>query len=245
MQAYGSAATPVMWISNEQLPDAGAWWQRLHASRQETGLYPVLLGYPDGDLQPREPAQIDVTQYLQEEWHNYQRQRAEWPAEDAALAVPQGVEPWPEDPGPPFEKWPGLAPASADGGDADQHAAAVALSLAECDIARYVALVPVGCSAGIPAAIGWLGMTNHTGSRELSAVLRSWEDRFGTRVVGMAGASLYVSVAAPPRSMEQAQLLALEHYLLCPDNIEQNPDVVFSTYAQRLIGNTGWSFWWD
>ncbi|MQY13345.1 hypothetical protein SRB5_34910 [Streptomyces sp. RB5] len=245
MQRFGASPVPVMWISSRSLPDAGLWWQRLHAMRRDTGLHPVLLLYADDSLQPREPMAIDPVQYLREEWQRDRNQRAEWASGGEEVPVPDGVEPWPDDPGPPFDEWPGPAPASASGEDPDRIAGEVAEALAEGELARYVALVPAERSADIPEAIGWLGMTNHTGSRQLSAVLRSWEDRFGARVVGMAPAHLYVSVAAPPTSLEQAQLLALEHYLLCPDTIDQNPRFTHAGYAEWLIDNPGWSFWWD
>ncbi|WP_406567552.1 DUF4253 domain-containing protein [Actinoallomurus spadix] len=37
----------------------------------------------------------------------------------------------------------------------------------------------------------------------------------------------------------------MEHYLVCPDNIEQDFDIVFATYAERLVSAPRWSFWWD
>lgn len=65
---------------------------------------------------------------------------------------------------------------------------------------------------------------------DLSAVLRSWEDRFGARLVGLGHATAFVSVAARPADLDQAHVLALEHYLTCPDNVEQGM-CTFPEYA--------------
>ncbi|MCO5974239.1 DUF4253 domain-containing protein [Actinoallomurus soli] len=70
------------------------------------------------------------------------------------------------------------------------------------------------------------------------------EERFGTRLIAVDGGTVHVSVAAPP-CPEEADRLALEHYLVCPDNIEQDFFVVFATYAEKLVTAPRWSFWWD
>lgn len=78
-------------------------------------------------------------------------------------------------------------------------------------------------------------------------MLRSWEDRFGARVVGLDGyATLLLSVATPPTTMEQAQHIAAEHFALCPDNVWQgeHPHTLVG-YARSLVGQRYWSFWWD
>ncbi|WP_328917737.1 MULTISPECIES: DUF4253 domain-containing protein [unclassified Streptomyces] len=78
----------------------------------------------------------------------------------------------------------------------------------------------------------------------MSAVLRSWEERFGARLVGLGHARAFVSVAARPDSKGEARRLALEHCLVCPDAVEQSPDT-FEEYADGLLHRTVWSFWWD
>jgi Domain of unknown function (DUF4253) len=46
----------------------------------------------------------------------------------------------------------------------------------------------------------------------LAAVVRSWEDRFGVRVVLLGADTLEVSVAAPPVTTEHALRVAAEHW---------------------------------
>lgn len=55
----------------------------------------------------------------------------------------------------------------------------------------------------------------------LSIVLRSWEDRFGARLVGLGHATAFVSVATGPDNADQASSLALQHYLACPATLSR------------------------
>ncbi|MPY46745.1 DUF4253 domain-containing protein, partial [Streptomyces phyllanthi] len=110
-----------------------------------------------------------------------------------------------------------------------------------------LALVPARRSADIPAAIGWSGPMNYEGdTARLCAVLRSWEDRFGIRVVALTFDQLVLSVAAPPTTMAQAEAIAAEHFAFCPDNITQGHHEALRAYAEKeLLGERVWAFWWD
>jgi Domain of unknown function (DUF4253) len=57
----------------------------------------------------------------------------------------------------------------------------------------------------------------------VSAVLRSWEDRFGATLVGLGHASLELSVAAPPWEPTECLAIAAEHYAFCDDTYRGNP----------------------
>jgi hypothetical protein len=94
-------------------------------------------------------------------------------------------------------------------------------------------------------AAGWTGPLNYTNDTgQIAAIMRSWEDRFGARVVGVGFADLYVSVAAPPATLGEALRVAAEHFAFCPDNIWQGPGTL-TGYASRLAGTRAWEFWWD
>jgi hypothetical protein len=127
----------------------------------------------------------------------------------------------------------------------DVHAGDVASAVVREGLARCLALVQVARGADVPAALNWPGMTNHMSAQELSAVLRSWEDRFGLRVVGLGHGSLHVSVAAPPTDLHQARVLAAEHYLACPDIFFEDPGADWSTYPEGLMRRHAWRFRWD
>jgi hypothetical protein len=46
--------------------------------------------------------------------------------------------------------------------------------------------------------------------------------------------------------MSQALPVAAEHLALCPDNIwPGRKDETLATYAERLIDDAIWVFWWD
>ncbi|WP_235882674.1 MULTISPECIES: DUF4253 domain-containing protein [Streptomyces] len=217
------APHPLVWVSDGPLTDPVGRWERLYARRCETGLYPLLLEYPDDSFEPTSGghgAEADAETYF----------RSRWRSDDS----------WP-----PFPRWPGLAaPASVVTG-VDACARDAAAAVVRAGRARCLALVQVARGADAPAALNWRGATNHMTAQELSAVLRSWEDRFGLRVVGFGHGSLYASVAAGPTDLQQARILAAEHYLVCPDVFFQDPDLDWSAYPADLMSGHAWRFWWD
>ncbi|MDX2937297.1 DUF4253 domain-containing protein [Streptomyces ipomoeae] len=75
--------------------------------------------------------------------------------------------------------------------------------------------------------------------------MRSWEERFGARVVAVYGSEVHISVARPPATVADANLLALEHVLSTANNIVDDPPTPFPEYAGGLVGRGHWSFWWD
>ena len=104
-------------------------------------------------------------------------------------------------------------------------------------------LVPVARAGDVPAAVGWAG-AERWDAATVSAVLRSWEDRFGAVLVRMGRATLELSVAAPPWERSECLAIAAEHYAFCDDTYRGNPGTL-RDYANLLRGATRWSFWWD
>jgi hypothetical protein len=150
----------------------------------------------------------------------------------------------------PFDvRWPGLAEEGEFEADPDDRAAETAAEMTRSGwfTDPRVALVHARRSADIPAAIGWAGPTNHESDvAVLCAVLRSWEDRFGIRVIGLSFDRLTVSVAAPPKTLEEAEAVAAEHFAFCPDNITQGNQDSLREYAKKaVLGMHAWNFWWD
>ncbi|MFF3452014.1 DUF4253 domain-containing protein [Streptomyces sp. NPDC002667] len=146
--------------------------------------------------------------------------------------------------------WPGLAAATPPDADPTARAAEIADSLAQPGSwlkQPRLALVPARRSADIPAVLGWSGPLNHENDvARLCAVLRSWEDRFGIRVVALTPDQLVLSVAAPPTTVAEAEAVAAEHFAFCPDNIAQGDHQTLREYAEHEVLNSRvWSFWWD
>ncbi|MET9695259.1 DUF4253 domain-containing protein [Streptomyces sp. NPDC006514] len=143
--------------------------------------------------------------------------------------------------------WPELAPPGRTAAGPDTTAADVVKALVGHSLkSPRLALVPVGRAADLPAAIGWSGPVNYENDvARLCAVLRSWEDRFGVRVVALSYARLDLSVAAPPQTLDEALAVAAEHFAFCPDNIWQGYESIRVYAEDALVGNPHWTFWWD
>ncbi|MFI2437193.1 DUF4253 domain-containing protein [Streptomyces sp. NPDC018693] len=221
---------PLLWCSGKSA--APGTWTALGVPAARAGLLPVLVdvggvqGAPENwELMPGEvsyPGDHEAEDVLAEHW-----------AEDDD--VPE---------------WPGLAPAGSLTIAPDACAARLADSLSQDAPSWFqeprLALVPARRSADIPAAVGWSGPLNHDNDvARLCAVLRSWEDRFGIRVVGLGFDVLVVSVAAPPTTQADAEAVAAEHFAFCPDNITQDGPEGIAAYAKELVGDHTWTFWWD
>ncbi|MER5832786.1 DUF4253 domain-containing protein [Streptomyces sp. NPDC002130] len=221
---------PLLWCADGRALPGG--WAALEPARR-AGLLPLVLETGDGhggperwELRPGEvsyPGDHDAEEVLAEYWEEY-----------AA----------------PGEAWPGPAESPDLGGDPDALAAEVADTLLG-DGGPFkeprLALVPARRSADLPTAIGWTGPANHEGdAARLSAVLRSWEDRFGIRVTALGFDHLLVSVASPPTTPAAAQAVAAEHFAFCPDNVHQGTDPTLRAYAEhQVLNQRTWHFWWD
>ncbi|MCH0541367.1 DUF4253 domain-containing protein [Streptomyces sp. MUM 203J] len=214
---------PSYWYADE--PATPETWSRLLTAREATGLQPVLLTEKQylGPGRSGDPDDHDLAATLSRLW---------------GLAQEVGEE----------EPWPGFAAPGTGTVAPDARAALLARELATDDDyfkGARPALVPARRSADIPAALGWGGACNHTDAAVLSTVLRSWEDRFGIRVVGLGSDLMSLSVAAPPRTGEQALAVAREHFAFCPDNVWQGTGSLEEYAEQEVLGQEEWCFWWD
>lgn len=107
-----------------------------------------------------------------------------------------------------------------------------------------IGLVAAGRPADVLLAIGWGGLVNCGESLpELTAVLRSWEDRFGARLIDVGYADLRLVAERPPRTLEAAQRLAAEQIVLAEDCTGGARDI--PGIAARLLNGPIWTFWWD
>ncbi|MFB7556726.1 DUF4253 domain-containing protein [Streptomyces brevispora] len=236
----GSWHEPLLWYADESASPGS--WAALHTLGRPFGLLPVMVDggmrtqWPEHwDLIPAQttyPGDHDAEDILSEAWEAYA---------DDELALDDSA-----------KDWPGLAPAPAEAGPdtPDALAAEIADQLTEMNFSpagMRAALVPARRSADIPAAIGWSGPLNHENDvARLCAVLRSWEDRFGARVVVLGFDTMVVSVSRPPTTTAEAEALAAEHFAFCPDNIQQSTLNSLQVYAEKaLLNQETWAFWWD
>jgi len=237
------------------MPDAGLAWLALSAARPQTGLVPVLLE-PDPP-ERREPGQgpdfgffhsanldllngMPALDVLTAEWN--------------AKRDPADVR-WAHNVAPYGDRFPGLAAAEQASAPPDEVRRALSTLPA-----AHLGLVSASRAADVPAVVGWsvFGIDSISsnadpyepylpGARSLliGSVLRSWEERFGARLLRIgADATLQVLAERPPRTLEIATQLAAEFYAFA-DEIDRNAACTVSSIAARLVGALIWTFWWD
>ncbi|MFF3321165.1 DUF4253 domain-containing protein [Streptomyces sp. NPDC002889] len=233
---------PSLWYADE--PARPGTWADLLPARAGAGMQPVLLVNDekrsvawdqtlDADQAPDDPDDHDPVETLRHLWDWVQAEDGD---EDDADTIA------------PFTTaWPGLAPPGELRDDPDAVAARLAAELVEDGRlpGARAGLVPARRSADVLTSLGWLGACNHTDTAPLSSILRSWEDRFGIRVVALHFDRLDLSVAAPPRTMDEALAVAAEHHAFCPDNVWQEYETIREYAAEALLGKQHWTFWWD
>ena len=268
--------SPTMWQTDFPVADPVGLWEHCDRSAAATGIWPVVSG--SGIYRriepwdPQDPYEVDdasLEGVLRARWEALRARQAKGPCPERYRDIGVGensikaiVETWPQQ-WPPYEQWPGLAPAGPGSGqDATETHRRVLAEISGDpaagemhrrqmeeilgDIARLaptgpcLALVPAKRPADIPAVMAW---DAEAPLELLSAMLRSWEERFGARVVAFEGATLHVSVARPPVTAASASLVAFEHVLLGDDLHGGQLD--FADYASSLIGDRHWKFWWD
>lgn len=248
----GTVDEPILWISDTR-PEPGSW-PSLRAAYERTGLWPLLLeglsgNEPDrpwtsGELDPSliksRPDDHDPAELLAGWWADHTAPDEDYDTLSGAgrLAVTA-----------PFEdRWPGLAAAGAMQEDPDAHAAEFAEHLLTDAwlTAPRLGLSASTRSADTPGHLGWSGPLNYeSDTAKFCSVLRSWEERFGARVVAIGFDTLYLSIAAPPTNPDHALHVAAEHLAFCPDNILQSDTDTLTAYAESITSRPAWSFWWD
>jgi Domain of unknown function (DUF4253) len=109
---------------------------------------------------------------------------------------------------------------------------------------RRIGLVPAARSADVLPLIGWPGGANHFADAvPIAAAARSWEDRFGARVLEVGFADLSLLAFRPPRIAEEAQRIAAEHWAFadeCGTGLTDIPAI-----TAQLLRSPVWRFWWD
>jgi len=142
--------------------------------------------------------------------------------------------------------FPGLAPPT----DGSLGSAAQTAALRSLRPAR-IGLIPARRPADVLAAVGWTCFDDpacEDGIRNavwIGAILRSWENRFGARLLAIGpGAEIRLLVQRPPRTMEAAEKIAAEHAAFCTECAGQGLRTL-REIAPALVGAPVWTFWWD
>lgn len=240
-------AGPRLWATSEPVPNAGRVWEVLAGLHQETGLVPILLAFLDeghqgrpwdeGELNHRCDVaavdRLDAATVLADSWDAVVPGADEFDEEAVEMLAPYGL------------RFPGLAPGQAE-------------SLTEAELARAlgwfesarVGLVPAARPADVLAQVGYNGTINRYGTPDrLSAVLRSWEDRFGAVLIEVGFAHVRLLARRPPRTLRDAQAVAAELWAMCDEFwLAAESDEVagdIRELAGYLLDSPVWSLWLD
>jgi Domain of unknown function (DUF4253) len=251
VRSNGGRGEPVAWVTTEPVQDAGRVWAALSDVHAQSGLVPFLLsGIAGGTERPWDSQEfrdrddlteldhLDAAEFLQEQWRgrtteydDYDEEDEEYDDDEFASGVAEEVAPFSR------RQFPGLAKAEDHELDAGQFDRV----LSGLGQAR-VGLVPAGRPADAVPLLGW----NEAFVSALSeaAVLRSWEDRFGARLLRVGFAEISVLARRPPSTPESASQLAAEQWAFCDEfggtGLHDVPGI-----AASLMNSPVWTFWWD
>jgi Domain of unknown function (DUF4253) len=233
---------PVAWATRQKVPDAGRVWSALSDMHERTGLVPVLLAMepaedPEGLVfdsfccSPRDATELDhldAADVLRRMWDD-SLEPEEYDDRPAAAReyAPFG------------RQFPGLAHAE----DGKLSMAQLHEVLGSLPPAR-LGLIPASRPADVPPLVGWIPSDWPGRMLPTAAVLRSWEARFGARLLTIGPDRIWLLVERPPRDSAVALRLAAEHFAFCDECGGQGLRYV-SAIAASLVGAPIWTFWWD
>lgn len=235
-----SRGRPVAWVTEEPVPDAGGAWLALSAMAADTGLRPVLEvpSVPGGSpgeafynpVDVADISRLSAAAILARLWED----KTADGGDDLFTAQYQ-----------PFSgQFPGLAARSGEQPDRDG-----ALRALDSVPPARICLAAASRPADLLAVIGWNMTDAWDSALPVCAVLRSWEDRFGARLLQIGpGAEIRLLVDRPPRTTAAAQRIAAEQWAFCSAWIDQDSEdelTAISEIAPRLLNAPIWGFWWD
>jgi Domain of unknown function (DUF4253) len=240
-QLHAASGVPVVWVSDRAITSAGIIWTDVAGKSTESGLQPFLLSGMDGGTarpwgtgeqvsEPEDTAAIDrmdAAEVLDGWW---------WAVSEDDLAEDDDLR---EMLAPFGGRFPGLAPAVEEGPDAELMRRAVM----QYTRPARIGLVPAARPADILPRLGWAGACNNRTASELAVVLRSWEARFGARLLEVCFDDIRLLVSRPQQTLEAAQRIAAEHFPFADEAHKGLRHV--GGIARALVNNPFWDFWWD
>lgn len=199
------------WVTTEPVPDSGRAWSALWDAHEQTGLVPVLLTdsekdenffFYGGPADLTVPDDLDAAEVLAELLERRMPSDEEEDSDHMAAIR-----------GPGSGQFPGLAP------DEDTRLSMGQLHQVLRSLpAAPIGLVPARRAADVLPTVGWCGTDQFQTPLAIAAVLRSWEARFGSRLLTVGpGAQIRLLVERAPRTTEAGQAIAAEHLAFCDE----------------------------
>jgi hypothetical protein len=230
----GEVVADVIWVTSDFVSDPVQTWVDLVAEYPESGLWPVII---DGL-----PTELD---FVGSAADMRGLDDAENASSTASAALERSAREWQTDLT-PYNEFPGLADPEYDC-DADL----ISLIDRSEPFPGYtdsvlIGVVPVRRPSQIVASTGWHGAVNSTLSEvEVSAVLRSWEERYGGALVGLGFADLTVAFTRPPTDTEVRSQLAAEVAIFnTPASSGPDSDqTAIERYAGEISDGVLWLSW--
>lgn len=179
--------SPAYWISDQPVPNIAMVAPFLASRFSDTGLWPLL--WPS-DAEPDDYAHPDNVEGIDQV--------------DLNAAFKEGWEWWP----PREEGAPEVFPGMADPVPGEQ----LKNPFPDWTLAEPSRLLLIPCNRPADAITVIGGIFGETPQEVISAILRSWEERFGAVIIAAFPGLTRVSVARHPTNDEQAQKLAAEIY---------------------------------
>lgn len=215
---YPRGLPAAYWASVEPVPNAERIASQLASAFWESGLWPLLWRFPEdpdaylgghGDWGAID--RIDVEEVLQQSWSKV---------------------PWPPGSTEPFTEFPGLAPAA-------KHRSAPLNPFASERVGADACLLLVPCNRPADAITMLGGLAAEVEAPVISAVLRSWEERFSATAYEVAPDLVKLSVGTPPATDEHALRVAAEHMAFCPPDDGGAPGALRRVASGLLTAEEG------
>ena len=105
-------------------------------------------------------------------------------------------------------------------------------------------LVETKRGADALSLMGWTGNAIYDTTESLVVVVRTWEERYGARVVAAGPNSLTLAVSKPPATSEEAAAVSTEMVLMDPALEQGGAPIPVVSLGDGLIGLTLWTLWW-
>jgi hypothetical protein len=108
----------------------------------------------------------------------------------------------------------------------------------------YIGLVPTVNSYETPAYLKYGGWNACPGPEQHVALMKYWHEKYGANIISITGDTIECTVDNPPKTKEEAMVLAREQFLYCEDIVTQGCGSI-SALAGTLLNAKYWFFWWD